>query len=490
MKKRIILLIIIAYSFCISSCKKFLNEDPKGLLYTNNFFTTDAKVNAAVIGIIAAVRNEITSSTPPYYMLEIISDDAQLGGTLVSERYNLDQLKYNASSTYIQAVWTNCYTVINNANTVINYTDSSLVTPNTCRLAIGQARFWRAYSYFELVRLWGGVPLVLTPSTSNNLFPSRATTVDVYNQIIADLQYAEQVLPSYYAYSDPVNGGCASQVTAKALLGLVYLTMSGFPLQDASKLPLASTELNGIITNSSKYNVGLMSPYSSIFNPQLKTSNQENLFYFQGTYGLASNANGGSQMNALYGTYSEAIPTRVVDTAVFASGDARKAVCFNSAGTGIVKYGTTATPTTLQTAYDFHVIRYSDVLLMYAETLIEQETNTTSTTPNLDMALNIINQIRVAHGGSSLRPLSYSNQSDLRAKYRAERRSELLYEGHRLYDLLRWGIFVPTVQAQLANQTKQPIDAFNYITSDYNLLPIPFYDINLNPNLTQNPGWQ
>jgi hypothetical protein len=161
----------------------------------------------------------------------------------------------------------------------------------------------------------------------------------------------------------------------------------------------------------------------------------------------------------------------------------------SAAGTSITKYNDILAPTSGSSTYsdnadDFHWIRYSDVLLMYAECLIEL-----GGTGNLDNALAIINTVRTKHGGASLAPLTYTDQDNLRQQYRLERRRELLFEGHRLYDLKRWGIFLPTVKAHLAAQNGQPVSAYDYITDRYNWLPIPYSDLLTNPNLTQNPGY-
>ena len=237
--------------FSSFSCTKFLQEDPKSYITPTNFFKTTNEVIAAANGIYQAARYEVASGVPPIYLTEILSDDGALGGTAVGERLELDQLRYTSQDVTMASVWASSYTVINRANTVIFYIDSTAF-PNAgtiCRRVIAEAKFWRAYTYFRLVRLWGDVPLVSTPSVNGEIYPARSNSTLVYNQIIEDLKYAEQNLDPYYGYNDALNGGRATAVAAKALLGKVYLTMSGYPLKDSSKIQMASDKFNEIITN-------------------------------------------------------------------------------------------------------------------------------------------------------------------------------------------------------------------------------------------------
>jgi hypothetical protein len=155
-------------------------------------------------------------------------------------------------------------------------------------------------------------------------------------------------------------------------------------------------------------------------------------------------------------------------------------------GTPIVtKYITPTLSSSADNNNDFHIIRYSGVLLLYAEALIER-----GNPADFPAALAIINQVRKAHGGSTLPDLNYTTQSDLRYAVRLERRRELLFEGHRWYDLIRWGIFVPTLKKHLAAQNNRPITEYDYVNEKTLLLPLPYSDFVANPNLRpQNPGY-
>lgn len=486
MKNLKTIILIVALIVFFSSCKKFLAEDPKGLIATTTFYKTENELISAVNSIYKANRADVGGAIPAIYIAELTTDDGALGGTALGERTEIDNLMFNSTHNIVKTVWFNAYTAINLANNVIAYTDSSVVKAAICRRVIAEARFWRAFYYFRLVQLWGDVPMPLKPSSSDNLLPVRTGTTAVYSQIISDLQYAENNLDTVYAYFDKRNGGRATQLAAKALLGNVYLTMSGWPLHDQSKLSLGADKLNEIVSNKAVYGVDIMNSYGDIFNTTKKSLNTEYVLYGAGVSGQPSAAQAYTRMKYVYVSFTYVIPTNEVKTGLYEAGDQRTFVCMNDEGSRINKYIDVAsnTSSTNDNADDFHYIRYSDVVLMFAECLIEMGGAT-----NLDRALALINDVRSKHGGPSLAPLTYSSKDDLRQKYRLERRRELLFEGHRLYDLKRWGIFLPTVKAHLAIQTDKPQSEFEYISDRYNFLPIPYSDLLTNPNLTQNPGY-
>ncbi len=485
MKNKNILVAFSVAMLSLCSCKKFLEEDPKGLVASTNFFQNESEIIAGANGVMQAARLEVGPNIPAIFFAELITDDGISGGTVVGERLEVDNLNFISTHAIIRTLWTNCYQVINRANNVISFVDSSKVKPATCRRVIAESRFWRAYNYFKLVQLWGDVPLVLEASSYDNVLPSRTPSTAVYNQIIDDLKYAEINLDPVYSYTDTKNGGRPTQVAAKALLGKVYLTMAGKPLNDVSKLQLAADKLNEVITNKATYGVDLMPIYADIFKVSVKPTNKENLFYFRGTTGLPPASQGYTRLKFSLVTFNFVIPSKEVKT-LFEVGDLRKAVNMNAAQSQIGKYIDNVTVATTDNADDFHIIRYSDVLMMYAETLIEL-----GGTTNLNAALAIINNVRKTHGGSTLADLTYINQNDLRDKYRVERRKEFMYEGQRYYDLKRWGIFITTMKAHLAFQNSLPASPnYDYIDDHYNILPLPYSDITTNPNLRpQNPGY-
>lgn len=497
MKKQLYLSFI-AGLLVLTGCAKFLEEDPKSLIASTNFYKTNADAISAINGAYTAMRPDVTAAFHVTWINEVTSDDATLGGTALGERLELSNQVYTAQHQFIQGIWNTAYNVINRANSVLANVDSAFVSPKLCRRLYGEARFLRAFYYFRLVRLYGDVPLLLEPSSSTNLYPSRTDSKEIYQQIIKDLQYAEIHLDEKYAHNDPLNGGRATIGAAKALLGHVYVTMAGYPLNDTGKWQAAANKLNEVISERNRYGYEFMPAYSDIFNRSKKNSNTELIFYYSGTSGVASALLAYTRMQYWYWSFRTIIPTKEVTNRLYEPADQRRLVNMgkksgtqllpitNASGSVVIaKYAGPELTNNADSDHDYPAIRYSDVLLLYAESLIELGGNS-----NLDAASVIINQIRLAHGGSALAALSYTNQADLRAKLRIERRKELLFENHRRYDLIRWGSFVQTLKASMADEHNRPIEEYNYINDNMLLLPLPYNDFIANPNLRpQNPGY-
>ena len=301
--------------FC--SCKKFLQESPKGLITNTNFYQTDDDAITAVNAVYSAMRPDMALGLPGIYLTEMISDDGTMSpsATQVGERLELENMIYSSQHGIIKTVWTNAYVAINRANTVLKYVyDSSKIRPSIVRRVRGEACFLRAFNYFRLVQLYGDVPLVLTPSEIgiSNLSPSRTPVRTVYNSIVSDLKYAEENLNDYYDYNNAKNGGRATSAAAKALLGKVYLTMAGYPLNDVIKYQLAADKLNEVILNKGSYNLDLNPSYSSIFSAatSTKAADKERIFYSRGTSGMAPDYQAFTRMKSTYMQFKYAVPSK------------------------------------------------------------------------------------------------------------------------------------------------------------------------------------
>ena len=497
--KNIYKVICLGVVVSFTACEKFLEENPKSLISTTNFYQTDADAVAAVNGAYAAMRPDVTGNIDPIWFAEVTTDDGALGGTPVGERVELDNLIYSAQHSFIQRIWNTAYSVINRANTVIVNVDSAKISPALVRRVHAEARFLRAFYYSRLVQYFGDVPLLTEPSNSSNIYPSRTSRAKIYELIIEDLKYAEAKLANKYAYTDPVNGGRATAGAAKALLGYVYVVMAGAPNNDVSKWALAIEKLNEVITNKALHGYEIMPVYKDIFDVTKKATNTENVFYYSGTSGISASLLAYTRFQNFYYQFTTVVPTIEVRTTLYEPDDIRKTVNMGRKSTGttilpitattgtpiITKYNTPILTSSADNNNDFHIIRYSDVLLLYAEALIERGGAT-----DLATALNIVNTVRRTHGGTALPLLTQTGQDDLRQKYRLERRGELLFEGHRWYDLVRWNIFIPTLKAHLAAQNNKPITDYDYITEKVLLLPLPNSDYVANPNLRpQNSGY-
>lgn len=510
--KKITLFACLVLIIAASSCKKYLDESPKSIITTTNFYQNQTDALAALSSIYATFTNE-AQNMEFFVLSELPADDTGLpsASTATSDNSGLELLNYNASNTTIAKVWSDSYLAINRTNELLGRIDSSFVKPTLCRRIYAEARFLRAYYYFRLVRMFGDVPLITEElnSASSNLFPVRSSSVDVYSQIISDLKYAEINLDATYAYSDP-NFGRATQGAAKSLLGKVYLTMAGFPINDISKLSLASAKLKEVIDNKAIYGYDMITttypvttttPYADIFDPAKKANNKEYIFSIRAINGQTGNGFVNLNTQNLFFTNRIYIPTteivklysttdkRMTGAVVFkrktAAGTVESTTTFSQTGTNPVCVGKyydatvsgTAPNTFSDPRIDFPVLRYSDVLLLYAESLIEQNIS-------LNAARDIINSI---HTRAGLAAITYTSQDDLRQKLRLERRLELCFEGHRWFDLVRWGIFVN--QMKVHGTAIGIPDITNNVSTKNLLLPLPANEIKSNNKLTQNPGY-
>ncbi len=494
-----------------SSCKKFLEEIPKDQITNANFYKTEEDIEASVDGIYNAARFEAAQGLPIMFPLESMSDDgAYYPINRVAEREDIDKMQYTTASTLISGAWNRSYNVINRANNTIKYAvDSVNIKPRVIRLAQAQARFFRAMYHFRLTQIYGDIPLMMQPAdvTAGNIFPRKTSTRIIYDSVINDLIYAKANLDTSYGYAT-ANGGRVTVAAAKTLLGKVYLTMAGFPLNDVRGYQLAIEELNDLIVNKNRYNIDLNPTFANIFTPNVATKqlDKERIYFIRGTSGLPQSLSAFTGMGWTFRTFKYTSPTKdfatdaIASRRVYETGDLRRAVTVNSftnatVGSSLVaKYNST---NQTDASDDLILLRYADVLMMTAEALIE-----IGGTANLDQALTYINLVRRTHGGAPsgnpvgtvMPALTYTNQADLKTKYRLERRREFAFECHRWFDLKRWDILIPTIQASLADDLNRPLSDFNFLNdpiypNKYKVLPIPLSEISNNSNMSQNDGY-
>lgn len=529
--KNLIKLLFISMFF-LASCKKNIDLYPLNNVAVANYFKNAAEVQIALTGCYAGLRAPLLEE---WKLTELRSDNSIQGNAASTsvpnrELSDVDLFIPATSLASVYNYWSSTYFNIRNVNTIlnsleINYdatagtltkgTTSVVITDNELKEIASQAAFLRAYHYFNLVRLYGGVFLIHEPFTGNNVLQAvetnRATVDDIYKLIIADLQYAATngISLNYTAFA-ALNGGAnlgkANAWTAKALLAKVYLTLN----RKADAIPL----LNDIITNSG---YGLittgLTPYADIFSIS-NEMNKEIMFairYKAGGIGLGSpwpntfapELSGTAVVNGDGDGFN--IGTIELETAYSAT-DTRKAVNLGIWSTGNNRrlYAKKhITPVTLldDAENDWVVIRYADVLLMLAEA---QGYSSTS--------LGLINQTR-ARAGLGATPLTLINVVDARGfedSLSKERRLEFAFENVRWFDLLRFNTTLPNLSENAVARIKShyaymftshysrypsPAPTLatiqSYVTNDKLLLPIPQREIDNNTHLVipQNPGY-
>ncbi|QMW06558.1 RagB/SusD family nutrient uptake outer membrane protein [Spirosoma foliorum] len=461
----------------LTSCTD-LNENPQALLTAEQFYKTESDAISAVNSVYNGALNNggLTMYNRLFHLaFEIMSDDAIAGLRVTNaDVRSIAVLAHSTTNDRVDELWKESYTAINRANIAIARIPAISMNETLRTRLINEAKFLRALTYFTLVRLWGDVPLIVQETGSlekEAIQVSRTPAEQVYQQIISDLTDAE-ALPNSYSGAD---AGRATGGAAKAILAKVYLTR-----QEWSKAATKSLEvING------PYGYDLFENFADVFNVATKNG-KEHIFSVQ----CKSNVNG--QGNRLA---SSATPVGIAGVAsagtdepqpdvykLYSATDKRRDVTFFtslvSPTTGkavtfdprFFKYfdpAQTANPT--ESAKNIPVIRFAEILLIYAEALNEAGSPTTE-------AYTAINRVRKRAGLAALENLT---QSQFREAVYTERRLELMFEFQRWFDLIRTKRMITALHA-----AGKP----NAAEKHY-LHPVPQREIDLNPKLTQNPGW-
>lgn len=473
--------------FLLTSCKDFLEEDARSDMTVGNFYKTEADADAAIVGAYDLLNNQWDIYFRGIYLLaELPTDNATCGvGVANANIFALDDFTFGPVNDRINVLYTALYSAIKNANVAIdNIPNISFNEAKKNRL-IGEARFIRGLLYYNLVRLFGEVPLVLHQATSlNEVNIARSPIEEIYQQIIDDFTFAEGSLDET---NSSVNIGRATQASAKALLASVYLTRKEYAL---AKVKAEETlSLPGY---------GLEDSYFDLFTPAHK-DNKEFLFAVQNK-GMTGTGNGFAL--ALFlpratiplpggGTVagnSADVPTEEFYNS-FEEGDLRKARTFFTAydaGAGKVsfsphwyKYFDPSAITTLDEGnLNYAVIRYAEVLLIAAEAANELDGPS-------EEAYTAINQVRRRAYGLPINQTNTTidlhglNQSQLREAILEERRWEFGFEGIRWFDLVRTGKLEEVLHAK----------GIQRVQAYHQLFPLPQRELDVNKLLTQNPGY-
>jgi hypothetical protein len=477
--KKILLLALTAS--VLTACNK-LEENPTSYITSNQYYKTQSDAVAGVTGVYSELTSDGTEQ-PLYgreinFLTDMTSDDLAAGPSAINPNVRaLSSITYTATDDRVDVIWRQLYTGISRANAAIDAIPTIQFDTVVRARLVRESKFLRGLFYFNLVRFYGDVPLVLhNPADASNLSSlkvNRSPVATVYAQIIADLTDAQN-LPSSYSGSDI---GRATGGAAKSLLVKVYLTKQDW----TDAISKAQEVING------NYGYALFANYADVFNPATKNG-VEHIFSAQ----ISSNGglgNSSSLMGANFAGFVGNVPADIpADSSVykqFSNTDTRKAVTFytsltNPATGKLYNFPTfyfgkyvdrSELSTPGQSNINFPVLRYADVLLMYAEALNEVQGPVAA-------AYGALNQVRVrANTGNLITGLS---QTAFRDSLYAERRREFVQEAQRWFDLVRTN---QLVQAVSKVSSKTNVSAKNY------LFPIPQSEVSLNPALTQNPGY-
>jgi hypothetical protein len=449
MKNRIIIIINAAISILlVSSCTKVLDREPELYVSETQSIVDKKSADAALIGAYNALSQNSNQGVTFRYTANLLSDNLKWIGNTPTNR-EFDVYGIFATNTRVAELWGAIYKTINISNNIIdavpgvNDVTFAQADRNNSR---GEAFFLRAYSYFDLVRLWGNVPLQLTATKTiaDADGIGNSSSVAVYKQIEKDLDSAEILL------SSTISRNRANKFTAKALKARLYLYLGEW-----NKAESYATEV--ISSTSFK----LVKPYSVFFTTKNTT---ESIFEIDYTVNNKNSWAGNWFASNITGGKRELLPTDDFIALVKdpATGGDRSALLLTVGG---VTYGNMNFK--IATGDDqVYAIRIAEMYLIRAEARAEKST------PDITGGLQDLNEIRSRANTPVI--AAVADKNELVDKILLERRIEFAYESQRWFDLIRKG----KAQSVLG------------ITDATKLLfPIPKQQILVNPALIQNPGY-
>jgi len=476
--KKIYILTLLFTGLTFISCEKdFLSPSPTAAVSAANYYTTEAQLETGIINMYDAIQgvnssadsdiNKNHSIQIEYYLTEMRSDNTRTKSS-EGESAQFESYSIVASNGIIADYYRSCYDIIARANTVL--ANLGVASASNAAAFEGEAKFVRAYAYFNLVRLWGDVPLidrVVAPLETDIQF-TRASTSNVYALIKSDLTNAMGSL-------DDSHKNRASKSAAQALLAKVHLTLGEY----------------GAAKTLTQAVMGAGFDLEGDFKDVFYTENNDEIIF---AIGYKSDDGGDSQnfsaewLNAVGRTSGVNYLTDEMVAFMDANGGDRTQYSYRvdaiqneqhqvvkylpngDAGLGIPSVSSDPT----LAGNDWIVLRYADVLLMHVEATIGAGSGTSTTDPGALAAFQAVRD----RAGLTTAVNSVSKQELL-----DERRAELAFENQRLFDLMRFGSAADVLSTFAGN------NGYSFTTTDL-LLPLPQREIGLSGGvLSQNPGY-
>jgi hypothetical protein len=466
--KILILLFLGAY---VSSCSDFLSPEPISAITTDSYFKNDAEIQSGIMNMYDGIQGWNNYDTDDnhgiqleYQVTEMRTDNTK---TKSSEGEPAQFENYTVESTngIVSDYYGSYYNIIYRANVVLNNLDAA--SDGMKPKFEAEAKFIRAYAYFNLVRLFGDIPLVdrVIDPLEKELQFTRVAQSEIYDLIISDLQTA-------IAGLDAGSYGRASQPAAQALLAKVYLTLGQHGLAKQLCLDVMGAGFD------------LMPNFKDVFYSE---GNKEVIWaiVYDGDNALDSQNFSAEWQNAVgRSTGLNYVTTEAINFLTQAGGN-RTLYSFRTdpkqpTNTQVAKYihngdtalgiAKTSNDATLA-GNDWIILRYADVLLMYVEATMGTADETADVT-----ALTAFNKVRLRAEMPTVSSITKQELLD-------ERRAELAFENQRFFDLVRFGV-AQNVLSKFSND-----NGYSFTATDL-LLPIPQGEIGLSKGLlTQNPGY-
>ena len=503
------MLVLVACLFTACS-ETFLEENPTTFVTPNSLLVDQKGADTYLIGAYDAVQNIIGSGANGVDAWAIhwgtVAADEVVLPPWAGDRKLIYMHQLTPTNNTVRNIWENLFVALNRVNSTVDrigaMTAEQIDIESRDRM-VAEAKFLRSTINFALVSTWENIPLIKNETTSlNELEVAQSSPEEVYAFIIEDLTFAEAAL------EEEQGGGRATKGAAQALLGKVYLQMTGFPLNQSDKFASAEEKLAQVM-ESGVYD--LLSSYPEVFD--LDNEQSVEMVFSIGMDGPGKNE--GGLLSTFYGPNGNVNNgggwgTCFINHGFEASYDRDDVRLLNN----IAKHNANDwTPEEAMTnpdartvgqntwrAWKWHAdkpnsypndtpfdnpyIRYADVLLMYAEALNGQGKLTQG---DIDMTVNRLRD-RARLNPDALPAMVLGTQGENATALINERRHELCLEGWRRNDLIRFGKYQEAISGitQGGPNAGDPITEFQDFEMRW---PIPNSEIRINPNLVQNPGY-
>ena len=524
----------------LSSCNDWLTDDTPGTTKLTEAFTSLDVATETANAVYVPLMWEYSGTTyyPEWFIGDVVSDDALKGGQYLNDMAvvrDMENFKTNTNNEFLLCYYRAQWQGISRANLAIREIPQTRVKEGeekTLDRLVGEAKFLRAYYYFRLCRMFGGMPLIdFVVDSSEKWHQTRSTQDETYAFIIKDLEAAEAVLPKKSAYKAE-EAGRATKGAAQAMLLKANLYRAGFLAQagkttEAQEAYKQAVKWGKEIVTSQEYDLDNAyftnfllageNDKESVFEIQYVEDEMsdygEGEGFTRGTFTLILQRSRSKHFGQagwgfdkptenLFAEYEPNDPRRdetiwrpqegEMDTPAQETflGDSlcsRKYAMYTDGVNGACYKLTHDTRGPLNNKQ----IRYSDVLLMYAEACCE--------TGDLTTAKSLLKKVRDRVGLTTSfpmnitvqnKPVTYAdNQEGVRQAIRHERRVELAMEGHRWFDLCRWGIAKETMESYLKTETAEvQAESAPFEKGKHELFPIPSKEIDIT-GIAQNPGY-
>lgn len=516
-------ILLLSFSCMFFSCSDFLEEDYRGKQVQKVFYNTDKEIEGGLFGLYASVLSAECITSNLLCRTEACSDLLTYKPVASVDATTFPKFMLTPESSVITKCWNSIYRNIFRINAYIydvTESKSSKITKEFRENCLREAKFFRALMYYHAIMCWGDVPLRTEPTDMSDTNIKRTSKEKVWNQVLSDLSEAI-MLPDKFKSSDGrVNKGVALTLLAKVYLALGNMNKAKEVLDKITGYSLMPN-IKDVWSLSNKYNdesiwelnhekgtlpkqdMDVLSYYLPMYSDfkganatypvndyvlSMAEPNSERTLYFYSKKPLLSEVSGNYK-----GEYTYLKSSGEENTIVFTNAT-------NPIFSHLMKFVDLSNNgpqlNVRDCPFNLIIYRYADVVLMRAE--VECELNGTS-----DLALDLLNSIRLRARET---PYSYTieegkkilhDKDELKEAIRNERALELIGEGHRFYDLKRWGNDYALEKLKASRQTHitntefcyNPEDILN-ISEEKLLWPIPESEMNANALMVQNPGYK